>query len=129
MGYSMEAGRELDALVAEKVMGHKVTWDRWCRILDDPKPTDPMEPFFGDTNIRVSTYSSNIEYAWAVVERMRADGYGFYMELCKDVWFAYFDKDNTFNELIKGGEHATAPLAICASALAALAPAAAEGGR
>jgi len=79
----MEAGRELDALVAEKVMGLSAPWDEntpcpycgeimrycgqrsWC--------TSCSEWRYGP----YKEYSEDISAAWEVVERLDALGYWF----------------------------------------------------
>lgn len=116
----MEAGRELDALVAERVMGPP--WDvgtswrvrdgRWER-LDSQGRVDHVRP--------LPTYSTAIGAAWTVVERValmnvRPDRgashaiYGFGLE-CegRKQWKAAFG--------IHSAPAATAPLAIARAAL------------
>jgi hypothetical protein len=66
----MTAGRELDALVAEKVMGlpkpiHEVFWFIRYPHVDGPLPA----------------YSTDIAAAWEVVEKMKAD----HFDLCLEV--------------------------------------------
>ena len=85
----MKPGRELDALVAEKVMGWKncnpvATWDRW--EYGDPGDdwTDVenewcrgygVSPYNKYFMIPFPRYSVNIADAWAVVEKMQASGF------------------------------------------------------
>ena len=100
----MEAGRELDALVAEKVMRAKAKGDTFDHIMWPPH------------------YSTRIEDAWEVVEKMQADG-----------WFWNIDYD--YGELVAGfgkgrdsegdlswhyEQAETTPHAICLAALKAV---------
>jgi len=69
----MNAGRELDALVAEKVMGWRDVTDRrhndgkWTGLYD----VDDSHSVIDD----LPYYSIDISAAWQVVSRMRALGY------------------------------------------------------
>lgn len=94
----MTAGRELDALVAEKVLGETVT------IFD----TNPL-------GYSCKHYSSDIAAAWLIVEDMKS-AYDLQLEAFGGGWRA------TFHE--KGHEEncamaiaTTAPHAICLAAL------------
>ena len=74
----MEAGRELDALVAEKVMGRAVTWvgpERW-RVLcfDPPEYSDASQPGGYWVN-EVPRYSRDLSAAWDVEKGMRLSGW------------------------------------------------------
>ena len=111
----LEAGRELDALVAEKVMG-------W-RLLDPPQADQPS---YWATWVMLPhreaakdwSPSTNIAAAWEVVERLRANGYSWMQfTLIADQWDL---------EMGQGGHDIgcdtlapTAPLAICRAALKA----------
>ncbi len=76
-GAMMEAGRELDALVAEKVMG-------WSKRVSADHSNSPIKQLraFGiiyawkdsngnDKGLDVPRYSTDIAAAWQVVERLR----------------------------------------------------------
>ena len=94
----MEAGRKMDMLVAEKVMG-------WKRHGTDIAASNPFP------------YSTSISAAWEVVEKMEKDGFNFFIESCKPAydWWAQFaprNKDTEFHS-----EAPTASLAICRAAL------------
>jgi hypothetical protein len=118
----MEAGPELDALVAEKVMGWSV-----CDTADGGKAG--IAPRQTCSAVRVPPYSTDISAAWQVVERLCTTypglGVGgpfanrFVLEVpnneplaCK----ARFCHQGHVNEA--GGE--AAPLAICRAALKAV---------
>lgn len=57
---SMPAGREMDALVAEKVMGWRLDDDGFWTLIADPM-CQASKP---------KAYSSDIALAWEVVEKM-----------------------------------------------------------
>lgn len=75
----MEAGRELDALVAEKVMG-------WSRFVQADNTYIGLSVIYGWNDAQgrykgmdgnVSHYSTDIAAAWTVVEAMRQRDYEF----------------------------------------------------
>ena len=118
-GYDeMPAGRELDALVAEKVMGRETT--HW---------TDG----FGDTGVTffapVEPYSTDIAAAWEVVERINMNGYDVHIDRVKPLrsasrlWYVAFLKGPRVHQKpIKGDGHdpGCLPTAICRAALKAV---------
>jgi hypothetical protein len=117
---TLEAGRELDALVAEKVMGETV-----ATFITDGE----AHPLLWCDGSDLPNYSTDIRDAWQVVERMRSHG-GVRFGNLHLVAYAYnrtyasFDsKDLPMMEgdysVEANGEHAT-PLAICRAALAAV---------
>jgi hypothetical protein len=119
---SMEAGRELDTLVAERVMG----WTRWDITGGEDCPCESGVTYFADWGDMggVAVYtpphltgdvefyfepSRDIKDAWRVVETMkgvsvakRADGR----------WMCWH-----WNRVHRSGAGETAPLAICRAAL------------
>ena len=104
----MKAGRELDALVAEKVMGHDMEKDFCTTCYDSPTCDRP-----------IPRYSILIQDAWPVVEKMADRRHPF--ELVKtpiSYWVCRF-----YGEIIRDiykGYADTAPLAICLAALKAV---------
>jgi hypothetical protein len=113
----MEAGRELDALVAEKVMGIKA-----YRVNQDMEVFTNRRQFLDkgdywytpskDATHALPYYSTDIAAAWLVVEKMRGPDF----RLNKDGdWVCCFGGTITFC-----GEGDTAPLAICLAALKAV---------
>ena len=67
----MKAGRELDALIAEKVMGHKCSCGR--EDLNNRANPYGIKGFclvHGSTDIVGGNYSTNIADAWEVVEKL-----------------------------------------------------------
>jgi hypothetical protein len=122
----MNAGRELDALVAEKVMGwtsdlyaHSLMGEK-VRLWLPPPPSDVAHT--ADTLPR---YSTDIAAAWEVVEKVSGPGLAFelvdvgsfnpgYTELPR--WCASFGDGN----VVIAEEADTAPHAICLAALKAV---------
>jgi len=110
----LPAGRELDALVAERVMG----WHRrkrngvevWVVTTDtfDPPVTYPVECWNPSTSIAA---------AWEVVEK-QDDCLHLKQHGEKGMWEAYFC--HNYCEADYLGEADTAPLAICRAALKAV---------
>lgn len=123
-GEAREAGRELDALVAERVMGYR-------RVADTTRDYDGVQhggeflvpPTIADDQLHNylppfggipfdyfvgARYSARIIDAWQVVERMEAMGYPFSLERHGAQWAASF--------LNVRGIAETVPLAICCAA-------------
>jgi hypothetical protein len=71
----LNPGRELDALIAEKVMGLRVTWE------DSQEEDGKDDPYILDDNGNykwssyVPYYSTSIQDAWLVVGKMRELGF------------------------------------------------------
>ena len=115
---TMSAGREMDALVAEKVMGWKLHPDGHCddcRALGEPIFESP------DGFCPADAFSTWIDPAWEVVEKLRKEGmvvelslgpYG-YHNLC--IIRRYTDITR-YKGIAKAD---TAPLVICRVALKA----------
>jgi len=127
----LSAGRDLDLLIAEKVLG----WRWWyiplarVRVLYPPDeqlawmttPADGTEPIGAATRfLWPPKYSTDVALAFSVVEAMSSYGCGLVLEDWRNEselypWAAYFG-------LPDGGTSAqgvadTAPLAICRAAL------------
>jgi hypothetical protein len=136
----MNAGRELDTLVAEKVMG----WTRWNVLLDGELPPDgdPRYPIFyvydnglygeilavqGVANKRGPYWhpSESIADAWDVVEKLRDSGVAsFRMETdggsagwTVTCWVQFFGIGERGDSV--EAEAGTVPHAICLGALLA----------
>lgn len=120
---AMKPGRELDALVAEKVMG----WEIWNGQWSD-KQTKELTGY--DVGRFSFNPSSNISAAWEVVEKVavipfsiskiytRYGGHGWSVNWCLEG----YDCDNCDNDCHKECEinAKTAPEAICKAALLAV---------
>jgi hypothetical protein len=123
-----EAGRELDALVAEKVMGCSPVKGTACHCGGYPNkhhnmskqgyPHDPHANIHGPTR-ELAYYSTDIAAAWLVVEKFEY----VQLEIMKDgvdceIWKS---TNRPFEEWtpVSTASADTAPLAICEAALAA----------
>ena len=133
----MEAGRELDALVAEKVMGWRLV-KRGRRVAtgsDYQKPGMEVGGFRGNDDARrwishvCPEYSTDIAAAWEVVEKM--DHPDWRIEVGNSVdggFYAIMEPHRPIDDCETCGEQSTkdwqaaptAPHAICLAALAAL---------
>ncbi len=109
----IEAGRELDALVAEKVMGRE-------RFPGDPKMLTCRNDGLSCTNpVEPEPYSTDIAAAWQVMERLR--------DLChftvmRQIVPSGWTVDAVFNDsiFVTSVFNESAPLAICLVALKAV---------
>ena len=124
----MKAGRELDALIAEKVMGWAATHEDELYIWFNDGVPGPPKRFCSDIDYyRENPFfwspSTQIADAWLVVEKLREMG----------AWISLGAKDGAFNWDFRGiireeqdderrfiAHAATAPLAICLAALKAV---------
>jgi hypothetical protein len=119
---AMPAGREMDALVAERVMGwvrHPDSMYRhWCerqpdgtlRFLDQCEPLHTVRPWHPSTDIAA---------AWEVVEKLRGESFPWEFSLG---WrhiepFVSFGRTANQKDEIGFSHGETAPLAICRAAL------------
>ena len=117
----MMAGRELDALVAERVMG-------WKRPTREFQPWDKTgEGMVLCTPHELPRFSEDIAAAWQVVERLHSEGWMLRLWLTDYGWHASFlhssireDDDSRLVEVSAGAQNDTAPLAICLVALMAV---------
>jgi hypothetical protein len=119
----LKAGRELDALIAEKVFGfvpctheaHDAAGDGWlCFAL-------PESP---DQGGECRSYSTEIADAWLIVEKLCADGWN-WESVGRESFRAHFYRlPISLPDSIAwpyGGSGETMPLAICRAAMIALA--------
>lgn len=110
----MEAGRELDALVAEHVMGYE------CVCSDEP--VDCPVHYAEDLDTLLP-YSTDIAAAWPVVERMRELRWVFSLCTLNAGDFYCIFKVHEFSSrpsAIHDARADTAPHAICLAALRAV---------
>jgi hypothetical protein len=107
----MKAGRELDALVAEKVMGIVATTTASANhpwLVEGTPLKVPVPPF-----------STDIARAWQVVEKMHATGFEVSVNTMQD-WIEKCECIVSKGVLLSVSANApTAPLAICLAALKA----------
>ena len=120
----MKPGRELDALVAKKVMG----WDGFSGIIETSPEvgfsTEEIDELVktGKLRFRPPEYSTDIAAAWQVVEKMQRENHDFAIHItsCRDEdnqWQPHFNISVT-RTLLTGSK--TAPHAICLAALKAV---------
>lgn len=120
----MTPGRELDALIAEKVMGLKPCSDPIGRC--DSAHTIPIQCWGeGGGGSELKSYSADIAAAWEVVEHVRLKlgfpGFSFHAADGFEVEFSRLDGKFLQNEdTIFMGRADTAPHAICLAALKAV---------
>ena len=124
--HDLTAGRELDALIAEKVMGLRKTVRVHGTTNQAVVYTD--NPYFNAVvkeadlhHVQPLPYSTSIADAWLVVEKMEHDG--FEVELIyapSNGWSVTFEKGGQFGGSYRNDHQpVTVPLAICIAALAA----------
>ncbi|OAS19270.1 BC1872 family protein [Paenibacillus oryzisoli] len=118
---AMEPGRELDALVAEKVMNLCVLdsvqqYGDGCVVSDEGFESWMQHMEFGrvDDPDLLEPYSTDISAAWEVVEKMHEKGYA--MQLMHNGQYFVAFSGEIYREYIAK----TAAEAICRSALAVL---------
>ena len=120
---NLPAGPELDALVAERVLGWTNVHLAWGNVRGVPPEYADKQPPDRTVNFPGVLWSSVISSAWKVVDAMEARGY--HLQLT-DEWMSYPRWRAEFRsaETIRPGWNLvkadTAPLAICRAALAAL---------
>lgn len=109
MSDELKPGRELDALIAHKVMGLEV--HNGFEVVGEGAFRAPSRAF------PVKRYSTDIAAAWEVVDSLRSRFEGFYWNLNET-----YDGMWTVNFWPKGSElnGDTAPHAICLAALKAV---------
>ena len=113
----MEAGRELDALVAEKIMG-------WTPSLYTDHTWEMVRPNSADGLLvyAVPEYSTEIEHAWKVFEKLRESGDFCCLWIKSDYNYVYdvtwvYENNDDHAEQSIGYSVESAPLAICLTAL------------
>ena len=108
--------REIDSLIAEHVFGDKDYLDRRKRILE------------GSEDDHVYFYSTKIQDAWLVVEKMQEKGFGFNIATMSEVdyskntgwdaWFVKLENKQHFGSWVDGTS--SSPKAICLASLKTL---------
>ena len=111
----MPDARELDRLVATKIMGWKI---RWFQGFSDIPSEWLYEVEKSEKGL--PEFSSKIESAWLVVKRMRELGYTVVIHDQLDVWTVLFFGNVPQPMSPLNPETMTLPTAICLAALAAL---------
>lgn len=118
----MKAGRELDALIAEKVMGWKVVPGQYKHIvppnaqLERSTFCEYVTSSLSVPAMKLPTYSTDIRAAWEIVEKLCPQEDEFQLKrFNKKEWdcnFSYFMETSCQAD--------TAPHAICLAALKAV---------
>lgn len=108
----MKPGRELDALIAEHVMGLERITSLYLEIGWRPKGV-PVGVH------QLKPYSTDIAAAWEVVEKMGVLTWHIWKTL-DDRFYAQFGKDQDEFHLKHTAEAGSAPHAICLAALKAV---------
>lgn len=117
------AGRELDAQVAEKVMGY--VWDKTrCRVCGWPLTTASgsgsggcivgnccMRPRPIENADAPAYYSTDIAAAWPVMERLRSDGWDLNFGANTEGWWIIGSKPS--DDLVAEADGETFPLCVC----------------
>ena len=128
-----EAGREMDALIAEKVMGLRVEWrsgvPMWVGKDLPGSPYVLSEGLYGHT---IHNYSTDIRDAWKVLEKFNdlglvvVVGSKRLVETRELLWYALIGMAKPIDEfdmnanILGEAEAPTAPLAVCRTALLAI---------
>lgn len=107
----MKPGRELDLLIAEKVMGY----DPIENMVYDAQPPISVVPPWRP----LPYYSTDIAAAWEVVEKMREESVYSFIDNTQSPGGKYFCSMVTIDKGMAGARAATAPHAICLAALRA----------
>lgn len=139
----MKPGRELDALVAEKVMGWKriLSPEDARKCLNAHSDIPPAERVFQITELmdtwvnpagktfrgELPEYSTDIAAAWEIVEKLKALGYGYCIECVETepdptVWFLHKNEEgprfHCLEEMVdRVSGSGPFPLAVCLAAL------------
>jgi hypothetical protein len=113
----MKPGRELDALVAEKVMG-------WRKEATLPEYFFWKDVENGELKYHIDDWkpSTNIKYAWEVVEKLHDSGFYFTIKSpprgkSDSYWVCI---DDFYGKKYYTAHGVTAPLTICLAALEAV---------
>jgi hypothetical protein len=138
----MDAGREMDAVIAEKVFAWRWIAHAWkdnptyrfiapptVEIGDRYSLASGLEPLYADWDrvAKLPKYSTDIADAWQIVEKLRLIGWNYIQIDCdEDLWGADFAKlaftEHGANQVAKAHSTAreSAPLAIGRAALKAM---------
>ena len=113
----MNAGRDLDALVAEQVFGCKIKHDTGFNFVQQKRLPTMYCQSAGHEHVNFPMYSTSISAAWEVVEKMDQRKYTWLMNpQGSTVHCSFMDNGNP----VGNAQADTAPLAICLAALKAV---------
>jgi hypothetical protein len=120
----MEAGRELDALIAEKVMGLKLYRHEYYGLSGKLEPDGPFLNPQGleSVNREIPNYSKDIAAAWEVVKKIVHPEVvsSFVFDLRVENWPRKFKAKFSNGGGAYSAIEDSAPLAICLAALKAV---------
>ena len=108
--------RELDVVVAEKVMG----WPRESLVWDGQVDGWWADELSGASRDGRFNPSTEISAAWEVVDKMRYGGAEVYIESMDDKWWCCFAMDPDNMDSWATSDAAELPKAICRAALEAI---------
>jgi hypothetical protein len=116
----MKAGRELDALIAEKVMGWKGINSHAAHLEVGQfyNRQDGVVIVEHRNRLRMFEPSTSIADAWLVAEKLN-EKWGNWALIFRGTW-AVYEYPNDYGEYPPDAEADTAPLAICLAALKAV---------
>jgi hypothetical protein len=131
---TMKAGRELDALIAQKIFHYRWLVLGGFRYLESPdsnpfnleESSDGSEPLFSEPYKFVPAFSTDIQAALLVVEKIRCtdeapDQVFWRLTDCSDLgWTASIErvvKEGDGDVMVACGKGNTLPLAVCRAAL------------
>lgn len=118
---TLSAGRELDVLVAEKILGWEVGVSaqsgRYCLPPDSTRSEYAIT--WNNHDSKLPCYSTDIASAWQVVEKMREKGYEVCIGLVTDGVFCRMDDEpgECAGRASVDWRDGSTPLAICLAAL------------
>lgn len=120
----LSAGREMDLLVAEHVMGWQIETNqsklkRLSHYVSRPSESIWWRDPRGGWHVDPPRYSSDISAAWQVVSAMNQSGHAFFLfQSLEESRAAFGDPDATDSDYVNGKDVAAV---ICKAALAAVA--------
>ena len=120
----LSAGREMDLLVAEHVMGWQIETDqtklkRLSHYVSRPSESIWWRDPQGGWQVDPPRYSSDIGTAWQVVSAMSQRGHAFFLfQSLEESRAAFGDPDATDSDYVNGKD---VTVVICKAALAAVA--------
>lgn len=123
---NMPAGREMDALVAEKVLGLQPcdAWEMFHWSMSGGEYIHhPERCIHGNKCYPVDfcpEYSNNIYSAWKVMEKIIEYGPAIRWDIEENYWYCTLWYSSDPNDVLCEGQADTASLAICRAALLAM---------
>ena len=115
----MNAGRDLDALVAEQVFGCKIKHDTGFNFVQQKRLPTMYCQSAGHEHVNFPMYSTSISAAWEVVEKLMPRDIVLAFNQTAKKWYLRYG-DCHRNIKTDGPLANTAPLAICLAALKAV---------